>query len=240
MIGLTSMGGAALMTPFLILVVGVRPTFAVGTDLVYAAVAKWLGAWVHWKQGTVDMALVKRLATGSLPGGALGVLGIELLKNHHIFVDNFIRQGVGVTLALVSIVILFRAIIGTELPAHWEAAFEKHQKTATVAIGAFVGFTVGFTSIGSGSLMMPALALLYALPAAKLVGTDVFHAALLVSVAAFLHWGTGNVEWDLVPWLLAGSLPGVLIGSLLAPRLPQRVLRVGLGLTLLATGAKLV
>jgi hypothetical protein len=240
MIGLTSMGGAALMTPFLILILGVRPSMAVGTDLVYAAVAKWVGGWVHWRQGTVDVKLALRLALGSVPGGILGVLCMTLLKQHHIQLDEYVKRAVGITLIIVSVVILVRALIGRELPGLAELGLHRWQRKITLLLGAVVGFTVGFTSIGSGSLLMPFLALLYPLTAARIVGTDVFHAAILVTVTAALHWGAGNVEWDLVPWLLLGSLPGVVIGSYLAPRLPQQVLKVALGLTLLATGVKLI
>ena len=240
MIGLTSMGGAALMTPFLILVLGMRPTMAVGTDLVYAAVAKWAGAWVHWRQGTVNVRLSLQLAQGSVPGGVLGVACMLLLKNQNVHLDDYVKRAVGITLAIVAVVILTRVFIDREIPGLAELGLHRWQHKMSILLGFVVGFTVGFTSIGSGSLLIPFLVLLYPLTAAETVGTDVFHAAILVTVTACLQWGAGNVEWSMVPWLLLGSLPGVVIGSLLAPRLPQRVLKVGLGLTLLATGVKLI
>jgi uncharacterized protein len=241
LIGLTGMGGAALMTPFLILVVHVRPTLAVGTDLMYAALTKWTGAWVHWRQGTVDTRLALRLAVGSVPGGILGVLGIAYLKSRHVLIaDEFVRRGMGLMLATVAVIMILRAIFDRQLAGNRWLQSERTQRIATIAWGAFVGVAVGFTSVGSGSLLMPFLALLYPLPAARMVGTDIFHAAILMTATAALHWGAGNIEWTLVPWLVVGSVPGVLIGSMLAPRLPQRALKLGLGVTLLATSARLI
>ena len=236
MIGLTSMGGAALMTPFLILGGGLTPAIAVGTDLIYGAVTKWFGSLVHWRQGNIDVKLALRLACGSVPAGALGVLTVAYLQRHNVAVDTYLRRGLGVMLTLVAIIILIRAFI----PVSEKREQTRAQGPLTIALGAVVGFAVGLTSIGSGSLMLPVLALLYGLPMARLVGTDVFHAAILVSATGLLHWGAGNVNWGLVPWLLMGSLPGVWMGSRLAAFLPQKMLRVGLALTLLATGVRLV
>jgi uncharacterized membrane protein YfcA len=239
LIGITSMGGAALMTPFLILIVGVRPVLAVGTDLAYSAITKIIGAAMHWRQNTVDIATALRLACGSIPGGTIGVLAMNQLRRDGVDVDQWLRRAIGVVMVTVALVLLFRTLYarGPQVTPHF---VDRHKTFCTVAWGAAVGFAVGLTSVGSGSLIVPFLIMLYPLAPARMVGTDVFHAALLVSATALLHMQAKHVEWRLLPVLLAGSVPGVLLGSYLAPRLPVRTMRVGLSLVLLTTGVKLV
>ncbi len=239
MVGLTSMGGAALMTPFLILVLGVRPVLAVGTDLVYGSLTKIAGAWMHWKQGTVDLKVCFRMALGSVPGGILGVLTISRLHQSGVDIDYWIRHALGFALLIVALLVVAKAM-GYEIPARHTGWILKHRNSATVVWGAFVGFAVGLTSVGSGSLIAPFLLIIMPGSTARVIGTDVFHAALLVSATAVVHQQAGNVDWNLVPTLLCGSIPGVLIGSYLAPRLPERALRFGLAALLFATGWKLV
>ncbi len=239
LIGLTSMGGAALMTPFLILIAGVRPTIAIGTDLMYSAITKWFGAGVHWRQGTVDLRMVGRLAAGSVPGGLLGVAAIGRLAAHGLDADRFLRHTTGVLLVIVAAWIMvrcFRERLSGEIRLHpsWLAGW------GAVVWGAVVGFCVGFTSVGSGSLIAPFLLLAYPRSPARVVGTDVFHAAILVTVAAAAHSVAGHIDWQLASRLLIGSIPGVLLGSYLAPRLPERKLRMGLAVVLFASGAKLI
>lgn len=239
MVGLTSMGGAALMTPILILVVGVRPTLAVGTDLAYSSITKIAGAWMHWKQGTVDMKVVLRMATTSVPSGLLGVLAVEYLRKHGANVDDAIKHSMGIALLFVAIFMLARTLNLT--PGEGLTRFvQAHEIPLTYFWGALVGFGVGLTSVGSGSLIAPLLMIIFMNEPSKAVGTDVMHAVLLVTATGLLHWHTGNVNWDLVPNLLAGSVPGVLVGSWLAPRLPAKALRLGLGTVLAITGWKLI
>jgi uncharacterized membrane protein YfcA len=240
MVGLTSMGGAALMTPFLILVLGVRPVLAVGTDLGFGSLTKIAGALLHWKQGTVDVKVCFRMGLGSVPGGILGVLIVTRLHKSGVDIDYWVRHALGVTLLIVALLVVAKAM-GYEIPSRKTSWILKHRETATVAWGAFVGFAVGLTSVGSGSLIAPFLLIIMpGSSTARVIGTDVFHAALLVSATAFVHQQAGNVDWNLVPTLLCGSIPGVLIGSYLAPRLPERALRFGLAALLFATGWKLV
>lgn len=239
LIGVTSMGGAALMTPFLILIVGVRPILAVGTDLAYSAVTKIVGAWMHWRQNTVDLRTALYMGCGSIPGGTIGVLAITQLRHQGADVDQWLRRAIGVVLVIVAVVLLFRTLY-VKGPQTTPRLLERHKTMATIAWGAMVGFAVGLTSVGSGSLIVPFLIMLYPAMPARMVGTDVFHAALLVSATALLHMQAQHVEWRLLPILLAGSIPGVLLGSYLAPRLPVRTMRVGLSLVLLTTGVKLV
>jgi len=236
LIGLTSMGGAALMAPFLILVLGVRPVTAVGTDLVYGAVTKIIGAWVHFKQGTVDMAVVKRLAYGSVPGGLAGSLLVILLPRVTHNAEHYVKRGIGALLVLVAIILLARMLTRFSAAAPSTQTMRFLNGNGTVIWGAVVGFCVGATSVGSGSLLAPFLMLLFPSKTAKVVGTDVFHAAILVSVTGIAHATSGGVEWPLVPWLLLGSIPGVLLGSRIAAHIPARPLRTGLAAVLLFTG----
>jgi uncharacterized membrane protein YfcA len=233
------MGGAALMTPFLVIVLGVRPVIAVGTDLIFAAVTKVVGAWMHWRERTVDLNSVLWLAAGSLPGGAAGVFMLRYLRIWNFDVDRWVREGIGIGLIVVALTLLARALHGKSLQVPKRLVIQ-YRKPATAVWGFLVGVVVGFTSLGSGSLIIPFLMVIYPLKSARAVGTDVFHAAILVAATGMLHAGAGHVDWSLLPLLLGGSIPGVMIGSYLAPRLPERPLRVGISLLLLVSGAKLV
>ena len=239
LVGLTSMGGAALMTPFLILVLGVRPVLAVGTDLVYGSLTKVVGAWMHWKQGTVDLAIVKRLAMGSVPAGIAGVLAITELHRRGANIDAGVKQTLGVALVTVAILIIVR-VAGPRVSADRTEWITRNAWLLTPLWGLFIGFLVGLTSVGSGSLIAPFLLVIMPGKSSRVVGTDVFHAALLVTATAAVHQQAGNVDWKLVPTLLCGSIPGVIFGSYLTPRLPETVLRVGLAVLLFFTGVKLI
>lgn len=239
LIGLTSMGGAALMAPFLILIVGVRPVTAVGTDLAYSAVTKIVGAWVHYRQGTVDLPVVGKLATGSLPGGLAGALLVIALPRVTHDAEKYLQRAIEVLLVLVAAILILRMIVplpeGTRSARNLKFLHER----GSVIWGAVVGFCVGATSVGSGSLLAPFLMMLYPSKTSKVVGTDVFHAAVLVSVTGLVHAASGGVEWNLVPQLLAGSIPGVLLGSRLATVIPAKSLRTGLAALLLLTGLRM-
>ena len=235
-IGLTSMGGAALMAPFLILVVGVRPVTAVGTDLIYGAVTKIIGSWVHLKQGTVDLAVVRKLARGSVPGGLAGALAVVLLPHVTHDAERFVQRAIAVLLVIVAAILIARMVVPASAWAPSPRTIQFLSGRATVIWGAVVGFCVGATSVGSGSLLAPFLMLLYPSKTSRVVGTDICHAAVLVSVTGLAHAAWSGVEWSLVPVLLAGSIPGVLLGSRLAAFMPARPLRTGLAALLLLTG----
>ena len=239
LIGVTGIGGGALMTPFLILVLGVRPLVAVGTDLAYGAATKLAGAFLHWRQGTVDLALVLRLGAASVPAGLLAVAATRLMPEASIDVDAAVQRAMGVVLILVAALLLTRLDRRdqTLVSEAWRARL---RGPGTYLVGAVVGALVGFTSVGSGSLLMPFLVAVYPLRAAKLVGTDVFHAAILVSAAALAHAQGGDVDWVMAGSLLVGSIPGVALGSWMAPRVPSRALRTGLAVLLLVTGFNLL
>ncbi len=239
LIGLTSMGGATLMGPLLVLVVGVRPVIAVGCNLAYGAVTKIVGAGMHWRQGGVDFTMVRRLALGSIPGGLAGSFLVTRIARHGIQADDQVRRAMGIVLVLVAINMLVLIVRGSK-----EMGNTRHLEflrgRGAVLLGALVGFCVGLTSVGSGSLIAPYLMLIYPNTPARVVGTDLMHAALLVTATGLIHSASGNVDWSLVASLLTGSVPGVLLGSFLAPRLPARLLRLGLAVVLLGTGVKLI
>jgi len=235
--GLTGIGGAAIMTPMLILVLGTKPHLAVGTDLVYATLTKVFGAAVHWRLKHVDLGMVWRLAAGSVPGGVVGTLAETGLGPDAA--DAILRIGIGLVVLLVAAVILFQQAF----PKLGYGVFRwitKRRTAATIVYGAVIGFAVGLTSVGSGSLILPFLLIVHRLTIGKAVGTDVFHGAVLMGVTAGFHVALGSVQWDLIPGLLAGSIPGVTLGSFLAPRLPQALLKIVLVSVLILTACMLL
>lgn len=238
LIGLTGMGGGALMTPFLILVVGTRPVVAVGTDLVYGAVTKIAGAYLHWRQGTVDVRLALRLATTSVPAGLFAVATLRLFPDA-ADADRAVRRVLGLALVAVAVLLIARLRGALPLPMS-DRSRQALQGTGTYIAGAIVGALVGFTSVGSGSLLVPFLVSVFPLAAARVVGTDVFHAAILVTATAVAHAQVGTVDWALAAALLAGSVPGVAIGSWMTTRLPSRAVRAALAALLLMTGVNLI
>lgn len=239
LVGFTSMGGAALMTPLLILGLGMKPVLAVGTDLIYSSITKLVGGTVHWKQGNVDFQVVARMASASVPMGLLGVATSELLRWAGRNPDVALKQAIGVTLLVVATLAVLRAA-GVGPSDRFAAWVRAHERSATLVWSGVVGFTVGLTSVGSGSLIAPFLLLLFYTNPARAVGTDVAHAALLSTATGLLHWKSGNVNWHMVPLLLCGSIPGVICGSWLAPRMPIPVLKLGVNVILFVTGWQLV
>lgn len=242
LVGLTGMGGGSLMTPVLILILHTKPSVAVGSDLAYAAITKWFGAFQHHRQGTVNHDVAWRMAYGSVPGSLLGVWLIHRLETRMgEQAQKMIVQMLGVMLILVAIVLILRSLPRT---AEWIKKFRRHRRPQRtrwyVLVGAVLGFLVGITSVGSGSLFGVVLIALFALNAKEMVGTDVFHAAILSTAAAAGHLWVGNVNWSLVGNLLIGSIPGVLLGSRLTAALPNHIIRPILAATLLASGVKML
>jgi uncharacterized membrane protein YfcA len=217
----------------------VRPVTAVGTDLVFAAITKIVGAAIHWRQGTVDMQVVRRLAVGSVPGGLLGAATMALLPRLSLHPDLHASRAVGITLILVTLIMLVSLIRGKQTVESCRFRNFFQHRGLTVW-GAMVGFCVGFTSLGSGSLIAAFLMAVYPMTPVRVVGTGVFHAAILLFVTGLAHSVEGNVEWNLVGVLLAGAVPGVIAGSKLAVRLPTVWLRATLAVIMLLTGVKLI
>jgi uncharacterized protein len=239
LIGLTGIGGGAVMTPFLILVLGTRPVVAVGTDLVYGAVTKLAGAYLHWRQGTVDVKLALRVAAASVPAGLLAVFALQQIPESSAEADAAVRQALGIVLIIVAVLMALRlrGNMSLAVSERWQSVLRGR---GTYIVGAVVGALVGFTSVGSGSLLVPFLIAVYPMSTARIVGTDVFHAALLVTATAAAHVQGNSVDWTLAASLLVGSVPGVTLGSWMAPRVSSRALRAGLAALLLLTGLKMI
>jgi uncharacterized membrane protein YfcA len=238
LIGLTGVGGGSLMTPLLLLVGGYSPTVAIGTDLAYGAITKTLGGWRHLRAGNVDLRLSRYLAYGSVPGSVLGVVALEYLQDHYgESYKSTLLYAVAGALALAAAATLYRSLFRPGLAAKERdsALLGRHQsRLGTVAIGATLGFILGLTSVGSGALIGLALILLYKLRPRRVVGTDVFHAAIVMWAAALAHLVSGNIDFGLMGTILIGSLPGVWIGTHLVPVVPVAALRTTLGAVLAA------
>jgi|Deesub1362A_J573_1020465.scaffolds.fasta_scaffold18343_1 hypothetical protein len=238
LVGLTGVGGGVLMTPFLILGLGMPPATAVGTDMAYAAVTKVFGAWQHWRQGTVDLRLVRDLALGSVPGALAAIALLMWLGGREpALMDIALRKAIGVILAIAAGLFLAKALGKLAIPAECQNGGWDRWKV--VAIGALGGLLVGLTSVGSGSVMLALLALVAPLGAEQLVGADVAHAAILLAVSALGHWGLGGVEVGTAALLLLGSIPGVILGSRLILSVPRRRLQAGLAGVLFTAAAKI-
>jgi len=233
LIGMTGIGGGSLMTPLLILFAGVQPVVAIGTDLAYGAVTKTVGGWRHLRKGTVDLGVSKWLAVGSVPGSLVGVWAANRYAKGS---EDTLLYVIGAVLLVVAISILFRALF-----LHGAIERERHSVDMTrrsrglaAVIGFVLGAALGLTSVGSGALIGLALILVFRLTPHRVVGTDVFHAAILLWTAGVAHWVSGNVDFGLMGTILIGSLPGVWIGTHLVPIVPVAALRTTLGAVLAA------
>lgn len=237
LVGMTGIGGGALMTPLLVIFVGTPPVTAVGTDLAYGAVTKTVGGIKHWRQNTIDFVLSSWMALGSVPaaiGGVyvVGVLERELGGKAFETVMLYLLAG---AIAFTGAVTLVRAIFLKQLIARERRTVHmraKH-KVAAVLLGLSVGFVLGITSAGSGSLIALGLILIFRLTPYRVVGTDIFHAAILLWAAAIAHIAAGNVDYALAGTILIGSVPGVWLGSHMSVRLPAGTLRTVLGVVLI-------
>ncbi len=235
LVGTTGMGGGSLMTPLLILVFGIKPVIAVGTDLAYAAITKTAGGILHLRRGTVQTSLAWWLAAGSCPGAVAGVILLDRLG-----LEDLLVPLIAAALLLTGALVLLRALLGNGAGERAAIELRARHKAAAVTLGASVGFVLGLTSAGSGTLIAMGLILGFRLSPRRVVGTDVFHAALLLWVAAIAHLFSGNVDLALAGTILLGSLPGVWVGTQLAARLPERGLRPALGIVLLSSGLALL
>jgi uncharacterized membrane protein YfcA len=239
LVGMTGVGGGSLMTPLLILAAGVQPVIAVGTDLAYGAVTKTVGGWRHLRQHTVDLRLSGWMALGSIPSAVGGVYVLELLqRTYGDTFDTLLLGFVSGAVLFVGVVVLVRALFLPHLVQRERDGFEfeLRHKVAAVLIGVSVGFVLGVTSAGSGSLIAVALILVFRLVPRRVVGTDVFHAAMLLWAAALAHVVAGNVDYGLMGNILVGSIPGVWLGSHWSVRVPTATLRTALGIVLIGAG----
>ena len=244
LVGLTGMGGGALMTPALILLGLARPAIAVGTDLVWGALTKAIGGFVHCRQKTVDFTIVKRLAIGSIPGALAGLaLLAHLHKNGVEAMDRVIVRLLAIALMCVALSLFIRAMRGrrSQIEVSSESPIDRAPAWATSVLGAVVGFLVSLTSVGSGSLIVACLVVFYpSSPMRRIVGSDILHALILVGISALGHLGIGNINFPLLTALLVGSIPGVWIGSKTSAVVPERILQPLLAVTLFFLGYKLL
>ena len=239
LVGMTGMGGGSLMTPLLILIFGTNPSTAIGTDIFYSAITKMFGSWRHLKLGTVNMELVKWLSFGSVPAALAGIGVVSIIEQHvsEDRLNELLYAVLGGTLLMVGVVTLTRALILRSLIDERERfEVETRHKVAAVVIGATTGFVIGITSAGSGTVIAILLIAVYRLSPKKVVGTDIVHAAILLSAAAIGHWVSGNIDFGLAGNILIGSIPGVIIGASLSGKAPQGLIRVALGLVLIGSG----
>ncbi|SMB23755.1 conserved membrane protein of unknown function [Sterolibacterium denitrificans] len=242
-VGLTGVGGGSLMTPLLVLLFGIHPATAVGTDLLYAAITKSGGSIVHARRGSVDWRIVGLLAAGSVPAS---ILTLALVA--HFAPDGLggatklITAALGVALLLTAASLIFRRHLQAFALTHFPAE-PNPRRTATLTIitGLALGALVTISSVGAGALGVTALFFLYPkLSALRIVGSDIVHAVPLTLVAGLGHWWYGSVDWSLLGALLVGSLPGIYLGSHLAARIPDTILRPTLACMLVLVGGKLI
>ena len=242
LVGMTGMGGASLMTPMLILIFGITPVTAIGTDIFYAAVTKTVGGYKHLKLGTVHKGLAFWLAIGSVPSAIAGVWVIELLQARYgDDLDTLVLGMLGGTLVVVGVATLLRSLFLSGVIQERSAMhlYRRHI-IAAVITGITTGFVIGLTSAGSGTLIAIALIAIFRLTPQRVVGTDVFHAAVLLWAAGIAHWVGGNIDFLLAGTILVGSIPGVVVGTNLSVKAPQKFLRYALAVVLIASGATLI
>lgn len=232
-VGLTSMGGGALLTPALVLGLGIPPSLAIGSDVLIASGMKLLGAGAYAARGFVHWPTVGRLAAGSVPGALLGVVTLNALPK--ALVDAAVGRALGVVLVLAGAATLAR-LLGRRGIAPTRP-FPSARRTAL--LGLATGFLVATTSVGSGSLLVVVLSFFFPLSARTLVGTDLAHALILSSAATLGHLLSGRVDFALAGSVLVGAVPGVIIGARLASALPERALRGALALVLVGVGVRL-
>jgi uncharacterized membrane protein YfcA len=241
-VGLTGVGGGSLMTPLLVLLFGIHPATAVGTDLLYAAITKCGGTAVHARKGHVDWRITGLLACGSIPASLLTVWALSFLPKQSPAVTQLISLSLGVALLLTACAILFRQKLQRYALSHADdAAHTRWQAPITVATGVLLGILVTVSSVGAGALGVAVLFFLYPkLPALRVIGSDLAHAVPLTLIAGLGHWAIGSIDWSLLASLLLGSLPGIWLGSHASSRVPERVLRPLLALMLTLVGGKLI
>ncbi len=240
LVGLTGVGGGSLMTPILILFFGIHPATAVGTDLLYAAATKTAGSLVHGFNRTIDWRVVRRLATGSVPMTAVTLVALSRFDINSSAARDLITAALTVALFATALALVFRDRIVERYAGRIAALRPSQVAVLTVGVGALLGVMVSITSVGAGAIGVIALVLLYpGIPTARIVGSDIAHAVPLTLLAGLGHWFLGSIDAGVLFSLLLGSVPGILIGSQAAVRIPETALRLVLAMTLFVVAAKL-
>jgi uncharacterized membrane protein YfcA len=241
LVGMTGVGGGSLMTPLLVLLFGFHPATAVGTDLLYASITKTVGTAVHGKQRTVDWRIVRTLALGSVPASVLTLLVMSRVGTTTGAASGVLNLLLGGALLLTSLSVFFRPWILKWAGHHIHAMSDRKLAQRTVVLGAVLGVLVSVTSVGAGALGTTALLILYPrLPIARIAASDIAHAVPLTLIAGLGHWWLGSVDFALMLALLAGSIPGIIVGSLLAGRSSDSILRPVLATTLLIVAVRML
>ncbi len=240
LVGLTGTGGGSLMTPVL-LFFGVPPLHAIGTDLLYNAITKVVGTLVHGFKGTIDWPVVARLAAGSVPAAVATLLLLAFFQGYQIAIAQVINFTLGAAVLVTAVSVMFRPWILSHFARRGVQLDAPVSPLLPVALGAILAVVVTLSSVGAGAIGVTALLLLYpAMPMGRLIGTDIAHAVPLACIASIGYGLQGNIDWPLLVSLLTGSLPGIVIGSLISPRIPDAVIRPLLAGILLVIGAWLV
>lgn len=241
LVGMTGMGGGSLMTPILVFLFGIPPTTAIGTDIAHGAAFKTVGAVQHRRMGNVRARLAGWMLIGSVPMSLLGVwAAVEITKSYGDGVEDVMGRVLGAALLFGAAGLVAKSLVRSDTIGDERWSLSARDRTAAVLIGAFGGFIVGLTSVGSGVFFGLTLLVVFPLRAHKVVGTDIFHAAVLLYVAGAAHWAAGNVDFSILGWLLLGSIPGVLIGGRLTLSIPEGTLRLVLAGVLGLAGIKLL
>jgi hypothetical protein len=241
LVGLTGVGGGSLMTPLLILLFGVHPATAVGTDLLYAAATKTGGSLVHGWARSIDWQVVRRLAAGSIPATVITLLVLAHLKFDDATARGLITLVLSGALFVTAFVLVFGASIIELYRKRVSALDPSRTANTTVLVGALLGILVTISSVGAGAIGVVLLVLLYPqLPMAKIVGSDIAHAVPLTLIAGVGHWMIGSVDWHIIASLLVGSLPGIFLGSYFAVRVPERALQLILAAILFVVASRIV
>ena len=261
LVGLTGMGGGSLLAPIMILFFRIPPVWAVGTDIAYSTVTKALGSVIHIRQKNVNFKVALWLACGSVPATLLSVSLVQYIhKRYGAVVNGIILHALGFTLVLVAVMLVLKPFImryfeqrriekqkqealsgeisSSERSDRWE---KRYRPVVTAMVGAVVGFLVGLTSVGSGTLIIVSIAFLFPrLTSKELVGTDIFQAFMLLASGAIAYIIAGTINWPIVGMLLVGSLPGVYLGSKSSKFIPERFMRPVLATVIAISGLKLI
>jgi uncharacterized protein len=241
LVGMTGVGGGSLMTPLLILLFGVHPSTAVGTDLLYAAATKTGGSLVHGVARSIHWPAVIRLASGSIPAAIVTLLVLWQLELNGEAARSLVNLVLCFALILTATSLIFRKAIMDRYRRSMERLSASTTNYATVVVGVALGVLVSISSVGAGAVGVTALLLLYPrLPMATIVGSDIAHAVPLTLIAGMGHWALGDVDWALMGVLLLGSLPGIIVGSFSATRVPETVLRLTLASVLFVVAGKIM
>jgi uncharacterized membrane protein YfcA len=241
LVGMTGVGGGSLMTPLLILLFGIHPVSAVGTDLLYAAATKTGGSLVHGLARTIEWKIVARLAAGSVPATAISLYVLSHFDLRGGAAHTLVTTTLGIALYFTALVLIFRRRILAAYATRFGELSPARTALLTVLVGVLLGVLVSISSVGAGAIGVTALILLYPnLPTARIVGTDIAHAVPLTLVGGLGYWLLGSIDWHLLGLLLTGSIPGIVLGSYLATRVPEAALRLVLAVTLVVVATRLL